>query len=484
MTYLTDWIRRPASPRLRRSREDLVAFLRAETSGGLLLVGATAVALLWANTAPGVYHNIWGFAAGFGPHWLRLDRMTLSAWMADGLLAIFFYVVGLELKRELVVGELADRRAAALPIAAALGGMITPALIYLAVARGAPGGGQGWAIPVATDIAFALGVLSLAGNRVPMSLRLVLLTLAVADDIGGILLIAVLFASDLALGWLAGAVVLLAVTAYLQRRRSCPPLLYWSLAVAGWVCVHASGIHATITGVALGLLVRSRRNRGEREAPVSRLEHRMVPVSVGLVVPVFALSTTGVSVLPSALRDVLTEPITQGVMVGLLVGKFIGVLAGAWLAVRLGVAKLPNGVRWRQFIPIGLLAGIGYTVSLLIAGLALPSGEQVERAATAILMASTTASVLALVVLRTPLGRPIREPRTAVPSRPPVVLPSDRLPAGDDAESMLVTTGEVGGDPGCERLDVGGVAGLFPNPVEQGVQHLRAAGIDDAAERG
>jgi NhaA family Na+:H+ antiporter len=398
--------RRPSARQALRSRDDFVDFLRAETTGGLLLIAATALALSWANIAPGVYDAWWGADVGFGPHWLHLDHLRISTWVSDGLLAVFFYVAGLELKRELVVGELADPKAATLPVAAALGGMVVPALVYLAVSRGAPGSGDGWAIPVATDIAFALGVLSLAGGRVPLSLRIMLLSLAVVDDLGGILLIALLFTSGFALVWLAGAVVLFAVFAFGQRRRWTSPLLYVPLAVAAWVCVHASGVHATIAGVVLGLLVRARPHDedGEQGSPVVRHEHLLHPASAGIVVPVFALSATGVSVAPSALAQAWTEPINQGVMFGLLLGKPVGVLGGAWLAVRLGAAKLPEGVRWSALVPIGLLAGIGYTVSLLIAGLALPGHEYVERASTAVLMASVVASLMALAALRRGLG--------------------------------------------------------------------------------
>jgi NhaA family Na+:H+ antiporter len=392
-----------------RSRDDFTAFLRAETTGGLLLLAATLVALGWANLAPGAYHGVWNAPAGFGPHWLHLDSLDVSAWAADGLLAVFFYVAGLELKRELIVGELADRRAATLPVAAALGGMIAPALVYLVVARGAPGSGDGWAIPVATDIAFALGVLSLAGSRCPASLRVLLLSLAVVDDLGAIVLIAVLFTSGLAPAWLCAAAGLLAAFAYAQRRRWCSATLYVPLATAVWVCVHASGVHATVAGIALGLLTRVRADPGERESPARRIEHRLHPVSAGLVVPVFALSAAGASVAPSALADVLTGPITQAITAGLLVGKFAGVLGGAWLAVRLRAARLPDGLRWRELVPLGLLAGIGYTVSLLVAGLALPGDELVERASTAVLLASAVAGVFAVLALRR-TGRPVEPP--------------------------------------------------------------------------
>ncbi|WP_236705868.1 Na+/H+ antiporter NhaA [Frankia sp. ACN1ag] len=379
-------------------------FLRAETTSGLLLAACTVAALIWANTAPHAYHTVWSAQAGFGPPWLHLNHLHVTEWVADALLAVFFFVVGLELKRELTIGDLADRHSATLPVAAAAGGMLAPALICLALTHHAPGAGRAWAIPVATDIAFALGVLALAGPRAPTGLRTVLLGLAVADDLGGILLIAVGFSHGINPAWLATAAALLATVALAHRRRWDSPLLHLPLAAATWTSVHAAGIHATVAGVALGLLVRVHPDPNETEAPAIRLERRLSPITAAVILPVFALSATGVSLAPSALLGVVTNPISRGVALGLLAGKLLGVPAGAWLAVRLRLARLPDGVRWRHLIPLGLLAGIGYTVSLLIATLALPNPDQTEGAATAILAASVTASALALAAMRTPLA--------------------------------------------------------------------------------
>lgn len=391
---------RRTTPAPLRSRDEFAEFLRQETTGGVFLLGATVLALVWANVAAGSYDDVWHADLGFGPSWLHLDGLTAAEWAADGLLAIFFFVAGLELKRELVVGELSDRRSATLPVVAALGGMVAPAVIYLAVSRGAPGASDGWAIPVATDIAFALGVLALGGAHVPTSVRAFLLGLAVVDDLGAIALIAILFTASLEAVWLLVAAVGIGVYAWGQRRRWTSPLLYVPLSVAVWVAVHASGVHATVAGIALALATRVRADPEEECAPGVRLEHRLHPVSVAVVVPIFAVSAAGVSLAPAALRDVVTEPITQGIVVGLLVGKFVGVLGASWLAVRVGLARLPTGLAWRDVLPVGLLAGIGYTVSLLIASLALPDEESVERAATAVLVASALASVAALTVLR------------------------------------------------------------------------------------
>ncbi len=377
----------------RRASSGLAVLLRAETTGGLLLLGATVAALVWANAAPGGYHAVWSTRAGLGPAWLHLADMHLTDWVADALLAVFFFTVGLELRRELTVGTLADRRSAALPVAAAAGGMLAPALLCLALTHGTDGASRAWAIPVATDIAFALGVLALAGPRAPAGLRTVLLGLAVADDLGGIALIALGFSSGIAVGWLAAAAVLLAVVAVLHRHRWESPGLHLPLAVAVWVCVHAAGIHATVAGVALGLLVRVHPDPDEPEAPATRLERHLAPISAAVILPAFALSATGVSLTPSALLH-------RGVAVGLLAGKLLGVPAGAWLAVRLHLARLPDGLRWRHLIPLGLLAGIGYTVSLLITRLALGDSDAVEGASTAILLASVAAALLVLVALR------------------------------------------------------------------------------------
>ncbi|WP_261568976.1 Na+/H+ antiporter NhaA [Frankia gtarii] len=398
----------------------LVAFLRAQTTGGLLLGAAMVAALVWVTVAPGAYHAVWSAPAGLGPPWLHLADLHVTDWVADGLLAVLFFVVGLELKRELTVGGLADRASAALPVAAAAGGMLAPALICLALTHHTPGAGRVWAIPVATDIAFALGVLSLAGDRVPAGLRGVLLGLAGADDLGGILLIALVFPTGIAVGWLAAAAVLLAVVAVMHRHRWESPGLHLPLAVAVWVCVHAAGIHATVAGFALGLLVPVHPGPGERAPLAVRLERRLSPICAAVIIPVFALSATGVSLAPSALADVATDPVARGVAVGLLVGKFLGVPAGVWVAVRLG-ARLPAGMSWRHLIPLGLLAGVGYTVSLLITRLALDNPGAVEGASTAILTASIAASALALIALRFPLAASDAGlPASVVHGRPPV----------------------------------------------------------------
>jgi NhaA family Na+:H+ antiporter len=372
-------------------------YLREETTGGKLLLLATAVALLWANLATGSYRRVWDADLNLGPEWLHL-HLSAGDWVADGLLAVFFFVAGLEVKREFVTGELSDRRAAVLPFAAALGGMALPAIVSLVVSRGAAAEGGAWAIPVATDIAFALGVLALAGSALPTGVRVLLLSMAVIDDLGAIALIAALFSDEVRLSWLAGAVALGALYWWLQRNRWNSPWLLVPIAVGTWVCVHATGVHATVAGVALGLLTPVVARAGERESPGEVLEHRLHPVSAGFVVPFFALAAAGITL--GAAGEALTDPVAHGVVAGLLVGKTLGIFGAAWLAVRFGVAALPEGVRWGDVFPVAVLGGIGYTVSLLVTRLAFADVGAQERAGAAVLVASTTASVAAVVLLR------------------------------------------------------------------------------------
>ena len=377
--------------------DQLGEFLRQETTGGKLLLAATAVALLWANLAESSYNDFWGTATSLGPDWLHLD-LTLGAWAADGLLAIFFFIAGLELKRELLTGELADRRAAMLPAFAAVGGMIVPALVVLAVSGGDAGEGGAWAIPVATDIAFALGVLALVGASLPSGVRVLLLSIAVIDDLLAITLIAILFTADVSFAWMAAGVGLAALYWAAFRWRLDRSWLLWLLAVCVWIAVHASGVHATVAGVLLALLTPVRPRPGEDDAIGVRLEHRLHPVSAGFAVPVFALAATGIPL--AAAGDAISDSVAVGIFAGLLLGKLIGVLGGARLAVALGVGSLPDRVRWGDVVPIAVLGGIGYTVSLLMADLAFQDVGAQERAAAAVLAAAVVASAASVVLLR------------------------------------------------------------------------------------
>lgn len=379
-----------------RPAEALAEFLRQETTGGRFLLAATAAALIWANLAPGAYEQVWG--AELGPDWLHL-QLPLAAWVSDGLLAVFFFVAGIEVKRELTVGELAGWRAAALPLFAAGGGMVMPALVALAVSRGQAAEGGAWAIPVATDIAFALGVLALAGSALPTGVRVLLLSMAVIDDLGAITLIAVLFTHGLDLWWLVAGLALCGAYGLAQHHRRSAPWLLAPLVVAAWVCIHASGVHATVAGIVLGLLTPVRTVAGEKESPAARLEHRIHPISAGFIVPLFALAAAGIPL--GAIGDTLGDPIAQGVFFGLLAGKVLGVFGGAWLAVRLRMATLPAGITWADVLPVAVLGGIGYTVSLLIARLVATDDPAVgEHASIAVLAASLVASVIAIILLR------------------------------------------------------------------------------------
>ncbi|PRX44780.1 sodium/proton antiporter (NhaA family) [Prauserella shujinwangii] len=379
-----------------QSVAEFARFLRTETTGGMILLAATAVALIWANSPLGdSYRAVRDFE--FGPELLHL-HLSVGDWAKDGLLALFFFVVGLELKRELVVGELSNVRAAALPIVAAVGGMVVPALIALGVGWGEPGIEQAWAIPVATDIAFALGVLALTGSSLPTSARIFLLSLAVVDDLGAIVVIAVLFTASFNMLAAAIAAVALGLYAYLQRKRVRAWWIYVPLAIVVWVAVHSAGIHATIAGVALGLLTRVHTDPGEHESPALRLEHRLQPWSAAVAVPVFALFAAGVELNADALGAVFTSPIPLAVLVGLLAGKVVGILGASALAVRLGIARKPTGTGWLDIGALAMLGAVGFTVSLLIADLAL-SGEQAELAKAAVLLASAIASLAAALLL-------------------------------------------------------------------------------------
>jgi Na+:H+ antiporter, NhaA family len=388
---------RSATDRASGAAGDLADFLREETTGGKLLLAGTALALLWANVSEGSYTAVWDAHVAIGPQWLKLD-LSLADWAADGLLAIFFFVAGLELKRELIVGELSDRRSAALPVFAAVGGMVVPAVVAIAASGGSAIAGGAWAIPVATDIAFALGVLALVGSALPSGVRVLLLSMAVIDDLIAIVLIAVLFTSGLSLPWLLGGGLLVALYGAVHRFGFDRLWLLWAFAVAAWICIHASGVHATVCGIALGLLTPVRPRGGETHSPGSRYEHRLHPFSAGVVVPVFAVAAAGIPLAAAA--DAVSDAVAIGVVAGLVLGKPLGVFSGAWLAAKAGLGTLPDKVGWKDVLPVAVLAGIGYTVSLLIARLAVSEPSAQESVAAAVLVGSVCASGAAIVLLR------------------------------------------------------------------------------------
>jgi Na+:H+ antiporter, NhaA family len=381
----------------RRAVDELARYLRTETIGGMVLLGTTTLALIVANSPlAGSYTDLRDHVVG--PESLHA-ALSIGDWATDGLLAVFFFVAALELKRELVIGELRDPRQALLPVFAAIGGMAAPALVCLAVAGGAPGSADAWPVPVATDIAFALAVLALTASRLPPSIRLFLLSLAVVDDLGAILLIAILYTHDL--NWLAmgASAVLLLAYWLLQYGRVRSAWIYVPLALTVWGTIHAAGIHATIAGVALGLLTRVRHDVGEHESPGQRLEHRLQPISAGVCVPLFAFFAAGITLDSDAMRAFTADQVAWAVVAGLVVGKLVGIVGGASAAVGLRLARLPSDLHWRDLVAVAVLGGCGFTVSLLIAELAFEDPAQSERIKMAVLVGSLVASLLAAGLL-------------------------------------------------------------------------------------
>jgi len=416
-------------------------FAHKQSSGGILLIIATAVALVWANSPWGEsYAALWQtkLTVGIGDFSLSKD---LTHWINDGLMAVFFLVVGLEIKREVLVGELSSVRGAALPISAAVGGAVVPAAIYLAFNAGSEGS-AGWGIPMATDIAFALGVLALLGDRVPVTLKVFLTALAIVDDIVAVLVIAFFYTSEISWGALGVGAAFLAALVVANLIGVGKTLVYTVLGIGLWLAFLLSGIHATIAGVLLALTVpaisfinpgafleRSRyildhfEKAGEKgenvltnderqaalhalnhatyklEPPLHELEHALHPWVVFAIMPVFALANAGVP-LGRGLGEALTSPVSLGIVAGLVLGKQLGVTLFAWLAVKSGISELPRGIGWRHVYGAGWLAGIGFTMSLFISDLAFSDGSVVENAKLGILAASLIAGVVGWTILR------------------------------------------------------------------------------------
>ncbi len=418
----------------------LQQFLHVEAGGGIALLAATVAALIWANSPwRASYDTVFHTEAVVRIGSFRIAE-DLIHWINDALMAFFFLVVGLEIKREWVAGELRDRRAAVLPAVAALGGMIVPALIFVAVNRGGPGA-HGWGVPMATDIAFALGVVAVLARRVPSPLRIFLLTLAIVDDIGAILVIAIFYSDSISFGWLAGAGVTVLAIMALRRVKVVQPVVYVILGIVLWLCVFESGVHATIAGVLMGLLAPAVafQDQLETESIVDTLENQpdlgaeavrevsflirtsipltdrlltlLHPWTSYLVVPLFALANAGIELR----ADRITSPnrVLIGVIAGLVVGKIVGVAGASWLATKLGVARLPAGVSWTQILGAAALAGIGFTVSLFVAGLAFDPGELQEDAKMATLTASVIAAILGSVALYVTGRSSTREPASS-----------------------------------------------------------------------
>jgi len=378
--------------------------LRKETVGGALLLVATLAALIWANSPAAESYTALR-ELEFGPEALHL-HLSVGQWASDGLLAIFFFVVGLELKREFVAGDLRDPRRAALPILAAVGGVVVPALVFVVVAGRAGGDAlSGWAIPTATDIAFALAVLAVIGTHLPAALRTFLLTLAVVDDLLAVTVIAVFYTDHVQVWALVGALGVLGLFTVAVQRRIRTWWILLPLAATTWALMHASGIHATVAGVLLGFAVpvlRSERAGGPDAGPglAEHFEHRFRPLSAGLAVPVFAFFAAGVTVGGlEGLSDSLADPVALGIVAGLVLGKTVGIFASTWLVARFTRARLDVNLRWLDVLSVAMLSGIGFTVALLIGELAFDSPTRAEDVKVGVLAGSVLASVLAAVLL-------------------------------------------------------------------------------------
>lgn len=425
--------------------QPLQRLLAHEAAGGVVMLVAAVVAIVWANSPwSASYFDLWATPLRIElGGLLTLDHLSLQAWVNDALMTVFFLLVGVEIKRELVHGDLRDLRAVALPVAAAFGGMLIPAGIYWVFNAGGAGS-DGWAIPMATDIAFAVGVVTLLGRRVPLAGKVFLLTLAIADDIGAIVVIAVFYTGDLSFGWLGVALVGLAVI-FAMRRADVQALApYLAVGALLWLALLESGVHATLAGVALGLLtpawplrsprrypleVRRLVDRIERSyydrvltedefeanehliaevarlsmystSPLERLERALSPWVAFVIVPVFALANAGVSLSGDALAGLVSQPVTAGVAVGLVVGKTVGVLAAAALAVKVGIGRLPVGVTWRQMLGLAICAGIGFTVALFVTSLSFTDPVLADAAKVGILVGSLVAGLSGYLILR------------------------------------------------------------------------------------
>lgn len=382
----------------------LASLFGGEAGAGILLIVVAIAAIIAANSPLAhAYHELFHGQLPWSPI-AKLN--TLHLWINDALMALFFFVVGLEIKREVLDGELSNAERRRLPVLAAAAGMAVPALIYLLVAGGTPGLTRGWAIPAATDIAFALGVLGLIGKRAPASLRLFLLTVAIVDDLGAVVIIALFYTATLKLSWLALAAVLLVGLTALNRVGVAKPLPYVILAGLLWYAVLNSGVHATVAGVLAALTVPMKLDRGG-DSLLLRMEHAMAPLSAYFIVPLFGFANAGVELSGISIAEI-ASPLPLGIALGLFLGKQFGIIGTIWAAHRLRLAQLPAGASWRQLWGMALLCGIGFTMSLFIAQLGFPnSPELVEEAKLGVLMGSLASALVGYLLLRLPV-RPVR----------------------------------------------------------------------------
>ena len=419
-------------------------FLHKEASGGILLIIFTIIALVWANTSfSDSYHNLWHthITISLG-NLLTLDY-PLHYWINDGLMVIFFFTVGLEIKRELLVGELSSLQKASLPIAGALGGMIIPALLYTLINAGGNGAG-GWGIPMATDIAFVVGIMALLGPRIPLTLKIFVLALAIADDIGAVLVIAVFYTAEISISALIVGAIVLVVLIILNRLGTKSLLAYSLLGIILWVAFLKSGVHATIAGVLLAFTIpassrfdtkkfsdkvkefikhfdstgdhwKNVLNNAERQndvmaiesscqkalTPLQRFEHGLHPWVSFLIIPIFALANAGVTLSGLNIFEALFSKISLGIILGLFIGKQIGIFGFSFLAVKLKLASLPQGVNWKNLYGAGILAGIGFTMSLFIASLAFNDPELLDLSKIGVLTGSIISGILGFLFLKT-----------------------------------------------------------------------------------
>ncbi len=422
----------------RRVGQPVRRFLHVEASGGIVLLLAAVAALIWANSPwSDSYYNFWhtDFALNIGSYQMggESHHLTLETLVNDALMAIFFFVVGLEIKRELVSGQLKDPKAAALPVIAAIGGMVFPALVYV-VFNANSDASSGWGIPMATDIAFAVGVISLLGDKIGRPLKVFLLSLAIADDIGAIVVIAIFYTSDLSFSWFVTALIIMGIIVVLRRLHIWYIPIYIALGTALWLATFESGIHATIAGVVLGLATPAKpqqskedglaalewlrdKGKGEsiypvdvrltameiRESQVSvaeRIESALHPISSFIIIPIFALANAGVNMGDGLLGDAASSPITWGVGLGLIVGKIFGITFMTWLGMKLPFISPPSGLNFISLLGLAATAGIGFTVSLFITNLAFDDMEIINQSKIGVLFASVIAGILGLLLLR------------------------------------------------------------------------------------
>ena len=385
----------PTPPLLAAAARPFKALFVSDAFEGILLIAVAALAIIVANSPFGEdYHHLFHDTLA----WTPIPKLyNLHLWINDAVMVVFFFVVGLEVKREIIAGNLADARSRRLPVLAAMAGMAAPAVVYFTLAGGEPVLERGWAIPAATDIAFAMGVIGLLGSRVPPPLRLFLLTVAIVDDIGAVLVIAVFYTANIKLAWLVGSLLVLGAMIALNRARVDRIWPYILLAAALWYCVLNSGVHATIAGVVAALTIPMRRRDGN--SMLDNVEHALVGWNAYLIVPLFGFANAGVALGGTSLA-VFAEPLVLAITLGLFAGKQIGIFGSVWIADKLGIARRPGGASWRQVYGVSLIAGIGFTMSLFIGGLAFADPGLQDRVKIGVLAGSLLSAILGYVVLR------------------------------------------------------------------------------------